>query len=36
MTEHVKNTIDNESYGCGIFIDLKKGFDIVNLTIHVL
>ena len=30
MTEHIKNTIDNENYGCGIFIDLKKVFDTVN------
>ena len=33
MAEHIKNTNDNGNYGCGIFIDLKKGFDTVNHTI---
>ena len=33
MTEHIKNTIDNGNYGCGIFINLKKAFDTVNHTI---
>ena len=33
MTEHIKNTIDNGKYGCGIFIDLKKAFDTLNHTI---
>ena len=33
MTEHIKNSIDNGNYGCGIFIDLKKAFDTVNRTI---
>ena len=33
MTELIKNTIDNGSYGCGVFIDLKKVFDIVNHSI---
>ena len=32
MNEHIKNTIDNGDYGCGIFIDLKKAFDTVNHT----
>ena len=32
-TEHIKNTIDNGNYGCGIFINLKKTFDTVNHTI---
>ena len=30
ITEKVKETIDNKKYGCGIFIDLRKAFDIVN------
>ena len=30
MTEKIRNTIDNENYGCGIFIDFKKPFDTVN------
>ena len=33
MTEHIKNTIDNGNYGCGIFIDLKEAFDTVDHTI---
>ena len=33
MTESIKNTIDSGSYGCGVFIDLKKAFDIVNHSI---
>ena len=33
MTESIKNTIDNGSYGCGVFIDLKKVFDTVNHSI---
>ena len=31
MTETIRNTIDNGSYGCGILIDLKKAFDTVIL-----
>lgn len=30
MTEHIRNSIDNGKFGCGIFIDLKKAFDTVN------
>ena len=30
LTESIKNTLDNKKYGCGIFIDLQKAFDIVN------
>ena len=30
MTESIKGSIDNGSYGCGIFIDLQKAFDTVN------
>ena len=33
MTEHIKNTIYNGNYRCGIFIHLKKTFDTVNQTI---
>ena len=33
MTEAIRNTIDNQKYGCGIFIDLKKAFDTVNHSI---
>ena len=30
LTEAVRNTLDNERFGCGIFIDLQKAFDTVN------
>ena len=30
MTEHIRESIDNGKYGCGVFIDLKKAFDTVN------
>ena len=26
MIEKIRNSVDNGSYGCGIFIDFKKGF----------
>ena len=26
ISEHIKESIDNGKYGCGIFIDLKKNF----------
>ena len=33
MIETIKSTIDNERYGCGVFIDLQKAFDTVNHSI---
>ena len=30
LTETVRNTLDNNRLGCGIFIDLQKAFDAVN------
>ena len=30
ITETIKNTLDNNKYWCGVFIDLKKAFDTVN------
>ena len=30
ITESIRNSIDNNEFGCGIFIDLKKAFDTVN------
>ena len=30
ITEKIKESIDNNKLGCGIFIDLKKAFDTVN------
>ena len=30
MTEKIKESIDQNKYGCGIFIDLRKAFDTVN------
>ena len=30
ITEKIKETIDKNKYGCGIFIDLRKAFDTVN------
>ena len=30
ITEKIKESIDNQMFGCGIFIDLKKAFDTVN------
>ena len=29
LTESIKDSIDNCSYGCGIFIDLQKAFQIL-------
>ena len=33
ITESIRQPIDNNEFGCGIFIDLKKTFDTVNHTI---
>ena len=30
MTENIRNTIDNGKCGYGVFIDVKKAFDIVD------
>ena len=33
LTESVKQTIDEEMLGCGVFINLQKAFDTVNHSI---
>ena len=33
ITELICNSIDNNEFGCSIFIDLKKAFDTVNYSI---
>ena len=33
ITESIRNSIDNNKFGCGMFIDLKKTFDTVNHSI---
>lgn len=33
ITESIRQSIDNNEFGCGIFIDLKKAFDTVNQAI---
>ena len=33
ITESIRQSIDNNEFACGIFIDLKKAFDTVNHTI---
>ena len=33
FTESIRQSIDNNEFGCGIFIDLKKAFDAVNHAI---
>ena len=30
MTEKIKSTLDSNSFGCGIFVDLEKAFDTVK------
>ena len=36
ISEQIKESIDNGKYGCGIFIDLKKAFDMVNHKILLM
>ena len=33
ITESIRNSIENNEFGCGIFVDLKKAFDTVNHSI---
>ena len=35
LTETIKYTLDNQRFGCGIFIDLQKAFDTVNHDILI-
>ena len=35
ITEKIKEIIDNNTFGCGIFIDLSKAFDTVNRDIFL-
>ena len=35
ITEEIKHSIDNNKYGCGIFLDLKKAFGTVNHRILI-
>ena len=35
ITEEIKHSIDNNKYGCGIFLDPKKAFDTVNHRILI-
>ena len=30
ITESIRQSIDNNEFGCGMFIDIKKAFDTVN------
>ena len=33
LTESIRQTLDENSFGCGIFADLQKAFDTVDLKI---
>ena len=33
MTEKIKSTLDCNSFGCGIFVNLEKAFDTVTHSI---
>ena len=38
VTESIRQTLDEGSFGCGIFVDLQKAFDTVgqNILLHKL
>ena len=38
LTESIRQTLDEGSFGCGIFADLQKAFDIVDhkILLHKL
>ena len=33
ITEKIKNSLDNNEYSCGVFLDFQKAFDTVNQKI---
>ena len=35
IVDKIKHAIDNHDYGCGVFLDLSKAFDIVNHDILI-
>ena len=30
ITENIRKALDDENIGCGVFVELQKGFDIVH------
>ena len=36
LTIAFKNSLDNRNFGCGVFLDLHKAFDIVNHDILLM